>query len=358
MPQPRFDTLILGQGLAGSALAWELTAAGQRVCVIDDGHRSSSSMVAAGLINPLAGMRFSRRPEVTDWLDGADRWYAELARHFGHPFLHALPMLRLFRSPRQRRFYDRRAAEPHSGDLLGAPFSAEDCPEPVAAPYGGFRQRRTGYVDLPLLLATLRGWLAKRQALHESALGPQEIVIDPAGVRACGLHADRLVFCEGARLRDNPWFRDLPLQPEKGEILNLAAGDWRPRHIVNGAHWLLPLHNGELRLGATHEHHEIDQRTTAAGREQLLAAMKALRPSALPPRVLDQQAGIRPGTSDRYPLIGRHPTQPRLWVFNGFGARGSLTIPWYAQRLAAHLQRAAPLPAEADIRRFACVPLA
>ena len=34
----RFDTLILGQGLAGSALAWQLIEAGQQVCVIDDGH--------------------------------------------------------------------------------------------------------------------------------------------------------------------------------------------------------------------------------------------------------------------------------------------------------------------------------
>jgi len=356
MRHEQFHTLIVGQGLAGSALAWQLTTAGQRVCVIDDGHRSSSSMVAAGLINPLAGMRFTRRPEATDWLDGADRWYTALARHFGRPFLHALPMLRLFRSPQQRRFYDRRAADPRSADLLGATFSTDDCPEPIATPHGGFLQRRTGYVDLPLLLATLRGWLSERGALRASVLAPQHIMLDQAGVSACGLRADRLVFCDGARLRDNPWFRDLPLQPEKGEILNLAAGDWRPRHIINGAHWLLPLHNGELRLGATHEHRQIDQRTTQAGREQLLAGMQAIRPLAPPPQVLDQQAGIRPGTPDRYPLIGQHPAQPRLWVFNGFGARGSLTIPWYAQRLTAHLQHAAPLPAGADIRRFACDP--
>ena len=69
-PAP-FDTLILGQGLAGSALAWHLIEAGERVCVIDDGHCRSSTRVAAGLINPLAGLRFNRRPEVGDWLPAA-----------------------------------------------------------------------------------------------------------------------------------------------------------------------------------------------------------------------------------------------------------------------------------------------
>lgn len=353
MPLPRIDTLILGQGLAGSALAWQLIAAGQRVCVIDDGHRSASSRVAAGLINPLAGLRFNRRPEVADWLDGAERWYAELAAQFGRDFLHQVPMLRLFRSPEQRRFYDRRAADPDSSGLIGPAFTADRCPEPIAAPHGGFLQRRTAYVDLPLLLATLRDWLRQRGALIEAELPPQRIAVDGGGVHALGLHADRLVFCEGARLRDNPWFRDLPLQPEKGEILNLAATDWRPRHIINGAHWLLTLQNGELRLGATHEHARLDDRTTEAARTTLLGWLQTLRPAAPLPRVTDQQAGIRPGTPDRHPLIGPHPGQPRLWVFNGFGARGSLTIPWYAQRLSARLRDAAALPAAVDIRRFA-----
>ena len=57
-------------------------------------------------------------------------------------------------------------------------------------------------------------------------------------------------------------------------------------------------------------------------------------------------------TADRYPLLGRHPQQPALWVCNGFGARGALSIPWYTDRLAAHLRTGQSLPAEADIDRL------
>ena len=348
----QFDTLIVGQGLAGSALAWHLMHAGQRVGVVDDGHRSASSMVAAGLINPLAGMRFNRRPELDDWLAAADRWYAALAVAFGRPLFHPVPMLRLFRSVQQRRFHARRLDDPASRRLLDEGFAAEKCPEDVTAPYGGFIQHRTGYVDMPLLLGMLRDWLQRRGALIEGEVDPARIGLRDGGVDADGLRAGRLVFCDGARLRTNPWFRGLPLQPEKGEILDLAAGGWRPQHIVNGAHWLVPMDNGEIRLGATHEHREIDCQPTAAGRRQLLAGLQALRPRASAPRVVGHQAGIRPGTRDRYPLIGMHPDHPPLWVFNGFGARGALTIPWYAERMSAHLQSASALPAEADIRRF------
>jgi glycine/D-amino acid oxidase-like deaminating enzyme len=68
-------------------------------------------------------------------------------------------------------------------------------------------------------------------------------------------------------------------------------------------------------------------------------------------QTIDQQAGIRPGTPDRYPFIGRHPHLRSLWICNGFGARGTLTVPWYAGELARHLVDGTPLPTEADIRR-------
>ncbi len=353
MPHRQIDTLILGQGLAGSLLAWRLIGSGQRVRVIDDAHRSSSSKVAAGLINPLAGMRFNRRPQTTDWLRASNLCYRTLAGHFHTRFLHPLPMLRLFRSAQQRRFYERRLQDPASTGLLAGAFGPTECPEAVRAPDGGFIQRRTGYVDLPALLTALRGWLLASGCLIEHGLDYHEISPRADGVTAAGLRADRLIFCEGAGMRLNPWFNHLPLAPDKGEIVNLRLSGWQPRQIINGAHWIVPLPNGELRLGATHEHHALDSGTTAAGARELIAGLDRLLPSPLAKTITRHQAGIRPGTRDRYPLLGRHPAQPALWLFNGFGAHGAMTIPWYAERFHAHLQHGSPLPAEADIRRFA-----
>ena len=107
MSRVDFDYLILGQGLAGSLLAWHLLQAGKRVLVIDDGLRSSSSKVAAGLINPLAGMRFNCAPRTAEWLASAHAFYDQLGKHFGRHYFHPIDMQRLFRSPEQRRFYQR-----------------------------------------------------------------------------------------------------------------------------------------------------------------------------------------------------------------------------------------------------------
>lgn len=350
MPESRYDTLIVGQGLAGSALAWHLIKAGQRVAVIDDGHRSSASRVAAGLINPLAGMRFNRRPELDDWLRSALAWYEALVPVCGGPVYHPLPMLRLFRSEGQKRFHRRRRDDATTRGLLDEPFEPDNCPEAIEAPHGGFLQHHTGYVDLPLLLDRLRSWLRERDALIASPLETTAVRSGEA-VEVAGVSARRIVFCEGARLRDNPWFGELPLAPDKGEILDLDSEDWRPRHIINGAHWLIPIGDGRMRLGATHEHRDLELRTSEEARSELIAGLHQMAPGARV-TVVGQQVGIRPGTSDRYPLLGRHRDHPGLCVCNGFGARGALSIPWYTDRLARHLVRGTPLPAEADIGRF------
>lgn len=352
MSHREFDTLIIGQGLAGSALAWHLIHAGQRVCVIDDGHRSSSSRVAAGLINPLAGMRFNRRPEVTDWLRTAASWYADITPVCGQTVYHPIPMLRVFRSAEQRRFHQRRRDDPLSRELLDETFPRGACPEPIVAPYGGFIQHHTGYVDMPRVLDGLADWLIARNALLRQPLDLSRLRVDAQGITLETVRARRVVFCEGARLRFNPWFRELPLAPDKGEILDLQCANWQPRHIINGAHWLVPLHGGGIRMGSTHEHHKLDDRVTARGHAQLLKGLDALAPG-MRMTVTAHQAGIRPATSDRHPLLGRHARDPALWVCNGFGARGALSIPWYTQRLASHLVTGTPLPVEADITRFA-----
>lgn len=345
------DYLIVGQGLAGSALAWNLIHAGRRVLVFDDGHRTAASRVAAGLINPLAGMRFTRRPEIDCWLAGADAWYSELETACDGPVRYDTPMLRLFRSPEQRRFHRRRRSDPLARGLLGPAFASHDCPESVAAPFGGFVQNRTGYVALPRLLDGVRSWLHERRSLITQTITPAALETDERGVRFGRYRAGGLVFCDGAQLVDNPWFNYLPITPDKGEILTVRSAEWRPRHIINAAHWLLPHADGALRFGATHAHHDRSMAVTATARETLLEGLKALAPQHRFD-VIDQQAGIRPATRDRSPFLGRHPKVPTLWICNGFGSRGALTIPWYTERLARHLVENAELPQEADIRRF------
>ncbi len=352
MSSCNYDTLIIGQGLAGSILAWRLIHAGQRVRVIDDELATSSSKAAAGLINPLAGMRFNCPPHTAQWLDNAHQLYQTLEDAFDQQFHFPLGMLRLFRSEEQKRFHQRRKEDPVSKHYLGDSYTAGNSGEPVDDEFGSFEQSHTGYIETKPLLSELRDWLESRDAYHAQRIDHNAIRPQADRVTLGNLQATQLIFCEGFRVQQNPWFRYLPMTPDKGEILTLRSEKKLASQMINGAHWLIPLANGKYRFGATHEHQQLDNQPTGNARTQLIEGMNKLLHHTGAVCIADHEAGVRPSTRDRLPFIGAHPQEPRLKIFNGFGARGALTIPWYAQQFVAHLLNEEPLPQEADIRRI------
>ena len=347
-----WDYLIIGQGLAGSLLGWTLLQRGRRVLIVDDGHRSSASMTAAGLVNPLAGLRFSRPPDIDRWLQAARTLYRELEVTFNRRYFYDVGMVRVFRSAEQIRFWEKRATDPASSPLLGQRFAPNASGHAIRADHGGFRQRQTGYLDVQALLSDLRrrfeeGGNWTQAAVHYAQFDPER------GALKQPRHAARtIVFCEGYRLHENPWFDWLPLSPGRGEILTFSSGAALPDEIVNGAHWLIPLVDGRYRVGSTYDRHRIDAGTTNAGRIQILNGLSHLLGRKIPLELNAHRSGVRPGTRDRHPFLGRHANLPKIAVFNGFGAKGTLTIPWYTGRFADFLENGIPLPPEANIQRF------
>jgi glycine/D-amino acid oxidase-like deaminating enzyme len=78
MPASQIDFLIIGQGLAGSILAYELIARGQRIMVIDNDHLGSASKVAAGIINPITGHRLNLTEGFVDYYHRATNFYTDI----------------------------------------------------------------------------------------------------------------------------------------------------------------------------------------------------------------------------------------------------------------------------------------
>lgn len=348
-----WDSIIVGQGLAGSLLAWCLEQAGQRVLLLDDGHRHAASLAAGGLINPLAGMRFSRPARIDNWLTDASALYEDLNRSLGRRYFHPIPMVRLFRSTAQIRFWQRQADDPRSAHLLGERFTAQSIGQPFTAPLGGFHQERTGYVDVATLINDLRDHFVRQGAYRQVRIDYGQIEGHGDDVVWHNLRAKQLIFCEGYRGMRNPWFDWLPFQTDRGEILTFASPDRLPDRIANGIHWLVPLIDGQYRIGATHDRSDLGMRTTRKGRDELVGALSSMLQRMPAIEITQHRVGVRPGSIDRQPFLGRHPNEPCLAIFNGFGARGCLTVPWYAQQLVAHLEHGQKLPAEADIRRHA-----
>ncbi|MHB8146207.1 MAG: glycine oxidase ThiO [Vulcanimicrobiaceae bacterium] len=128
-----------------------------------------------------------------------------------------------------------------------------------------------------------------------------------------------------------------PVYPVKGQMLALALPRGFVRHTtwVPGA-YMVPREDGRLLIGATAENDDFDQRVTAGGIRQLLDAALAAAPTLADFSIGETWAGLRPGTSDGRPFLGRTPVDGLL-LATGHYRNGILLAPVTAALLASSI---------------------
>jgi len=343
----QIDVLIVGQGLAGSLLAWTLWEHDFSFLIIDSGELNASQ-VAAGLINPVTGQRLVKSKEVDFLLPAAMACYQRLSQIFGQQVFTSMPMLRVLKNQREYEIACQRVSESNYQGFLRF-FTESRIFGKVSV--GLLEQQQTGYLNTRLLLAILRDFFAGKGLYRRVRLDYNDIALQPV-LKWQDVEPRHIVFCEGHNAIGNPWFGRLPFQPAKGEILSCQSSSQMPAHILNFGHWLIPIDDHSFKLGATFEANYSDERSSEKARRTLLDSAVTCFPDLAPIAVQEQRAGIRPTTLDKQPFIGAHPRHSALHIFNGFGAKGSLQIPWYATRFVQSLRQQAIIPQNVHISRY------
>jgi glycine oxidase len=207
-----------------------------------------------------------------------------------------------------------------------------------------------GNLDVPKFLSLSSVYFKSLGILLEERMDYGLLLQNDSGVVYKNQSAFRLICCEGHLATANPWFRWMPFNLAKGEVLTIKIPGYTLDKVVNKGVFILPLGNSLFRVGSTFAWEQLDEIPTEAGRLDLIQRLeKVLK---LPYEIVDHRAGIRPTVINRRPLIGIHPAHPALCVFNGMGSKGVMIAPLFADHFIRHLEDHEPLNAEVDIRRF------
>lgn len=345
------DYIVVGQGIAGSLLAWELFRRGLRVKVIDNGHGSSASIIAAGILNPITGQRLVKSGDLDKFLPVAKTYYQELESLLGVSFFHSREVLRLFKNDYEVEQYQKRKTEKGYDDYLGERFDPGAFGEVLLDTHGSFIIKEAANLDTKIFLSAIKDFFKNNDIIEEQAFDYEEIDFNEEGLSYKGIRSKKIIFCEGYKVIENPWFKDLKWEPAKGEILTLKLKDQLPNKIINCGKWLMPLADGLCKVGASYNWEEFDDLPTDWGRDDIIDEICANVLLSDQIEVVDQEAGVRPCTKDSKPYMGLHFEHNCLGVFNGFGSKGALMVPYYAKQFVDFLETGVALDKEVSVDR-------
>ncbi|AHM62566.1 FAD dependent oxidoreductase [Flammeovirgaceae bacterium 311] len=345
----KVDALLIGQGLAGTLLSYNLLKQGFSVLVMDQPRLTASSRVAAGLYNPITG----RQMVKTWWADRLfpliPEAYGELEQLCQDQFLHQMPIYRPFFSIAEQNDWFGRWS-----DAAFAPYIEQVHTTPaftpwVKNPFGGLQLKQTGWIDIPRLLEGWKAYLLARESFRPDIFQEDVLEIGGEGVKYQDVEARWVIYCNGTAQLQSSYWQWLPLRPVKGDVLLLEAD--APLNIIpNRGVFMVPAGAGRFRAGSTYNHQDLHLRPDPKARQEIEEKLADL--VDMPWKVLEQQVGIRPATKDRRPMLGPHPEHKFMYVFNGLGTKGVSLAPYCAEMLTQHLKNGSDLATEICIERF------
>ncbi|QOD62385.1 FAD-binding oxidoreductase [Polaribacter haliotis] len=344
----KVDYIIVGLGLAGLAFAEELITAKKTFMVFEDASQTSS-LVAGGVYNPVILKRFSPVWNAKEQLAVALPFYERLEKKFNIKFDEKFVIKKVFKSIKDQNNWFAAFDKPNVAPFLDEKLDKGSYSGVIGEHHFG-NVKEGGRINTLKLVETYRNYLKEKNWIRFEKFNHKEIVLEENLAKYKDIEANTIVFAEGFGVKENPYFKHLPLDEVKGELITIHAPKLKIDFLLKSTLFVMPLGNNTYKIGATFNHLDKTSKPSKEGREELVEKLQKV--ISVPYKIIDQSAGIRPAVKDRRPMVGVHPEFKNLAVLNGLGTRGVMIAPTVAKNLFHHLTNNEKLDDEINIKRF------
>jgi glycine oxidase len=342
MPRPP-EIIVIGAGIVGCAVACELARRGASVQMVEERTAGmGATQAAAGILAPYIEVSSS-----TPFLDLAvrslslfDDFIARTQADSGLPVLYRRTgTLQVATRDDEMRELRNAAARLEAQNVLPTLLDADDvlAEEPNLSPdiVGGLLTPSHGFVAAGELMQALAGAARRHGAqvsegsrVHRIEFADGDVTVETSRGTLSGTAVVLAAGSWSGQIEIVGLPARVPVRPIRGQLLRLAwKGPMFRRVIWSERCYLVPWDDGTLLVGATVEDAGFDERTTAAGVRDLLAAACEIVPGASVAGFVDARAGLRPATADLLPIIGASQVFPNLMYATAHYRNGILLAP-------------------------------
>lgn len=347
--QRQVDYLVVGQGLCGTWLSWFLAKENRSFLVIDKDEIITPSKVSAGIINPVTGRRMVKVWLAEEVISLAHKSYSEMGAFLNISAISQKNLIDFFPNPHQRQVFMERIEE--GEEYLNSYPDQNQFNQFFHYELGCGEIRHTYIAHLDTLLPSWRLELKNTERLLEENFDLGNLVIKENSIEYGSIQAQKIIFCDGLSSVENPFFKQLPFAPNKGEVLIVEIPDLPVEHIYKKGFTLAPLAEKPLFWFGSNYHWSFPHADPT--KEFYEHAERHLKSWVkLPFKILEHKAALRPATLERRPFVGLHPHQKNLGILNGMGTKGCSLAPYFANQLVQNLLYHKEIIPLAHIHRF------
>ena len=346
-----YDYIIVGQGLAGTCLAHSLRSRQKSVLVFNDPNQPSASKVAGGLFNPITGRNMVLTWMAHELFPFLHKFYKGIEHLLQEKILHNIPIYRPFNSIEELNEWQGKSSDERFRMFIHKIHDKPIDVDQINNLIGGVEMTQTGYLQTKALLKGYEQLLAKDSALISGSFNLDLMNLQGKKVVYKEYSAKKIIFCDGPAVIKNKWFAKVKMVPLKGEVLKIKTTSRLSRVLSKGI-FVLPLGDDPYccLVGSTYERNNVTWQPTDRARQEIEQKLQQI--VNFDYEVVDHIAGVRPTMVDRRPVLGCHPEENRVVIFNGLGTKGVSLAPYFSDHLAQHLVDNHQLCSEVDVRRF------
>jgi len=339
--------IVVGAGVVGCAIAYELAARGAQVRVVDSrGSGRGATRASAGILAPyIEGHSAALLRLGVCSLDQYDGFLARVTRDAG-------------RSVEYRRTGTLQVAldDAEAEGLLNRSRALEDAgvahtffesdavrrlePHLTDAVRTGLLIQQHGYVAAAALVSALVDAASSRGATFSTA---QVQVIDDDRGALRVVTSEGAVAAESVVIAAGSWSGTVsvppappaPVKPVRGQLLHLRLPQTALSSVVWGTGcYLVPWQDGSMLVGATVEDAGFDENVTVDGIRRLIESGERLVPALRSAAFVDARAGLRPAAVDELPIIGASSSRRGVYYATAHYRNGVLLAPLTAMLMA------------------------
>ena len=343
------DYLIVGSGLAGISFS-EIALQNNKTILVLDNNSQNSTKIAGGLYNPVILKRFSEVGHAKEHLVIMNEFFSVLEKKLNCKVDFKIPILRKFFSVEEQNNWFTASDKANLASFLSINLISKKYLS-IDSPFGYGEVLQTGYVDTALLVSKYKEYLISNKWFLEESFDYSLLQEEKNGIKYKDFKARHIIFAEGFGMHSNPYFKELPLDGTKGELLVIKAPLLDLDVILNTSVFILPLGNNLFKVGATYNWTDKTDKPTEEGKAELIEKLKEIINCDF--EIVGHFAGVRPTVKDRKPLVGTYSDHNSIHIINGLGTRGVMLGPSMAKALFENIEFQILLDKTIDIKRFA-----